>query len=251
MRGLEILWQDPTLIAINKPSGLLVHRSEIDRHETRNALQLLRDQVGRRVYPVHRLDKPTSGVLIFTFDADMAREMGDVFTQRRVEKTYLAITRGILPDHCRIDYPLRETLDRYTDSKADPDKAPQTALTRIQRLSAHEVSAPAGRYRTARFSVARINPETGRKHQIRRHLKHIFHPIVGDTTHGDGAQNQFFRAHFGVSRLMLHAHTLTFTHPGSGDRIEITATLPRDIQDVIDLMPPFIRDGTQAPEPPS
>ena len=250
-KGLEVIWQDQSLIAINKPSGLLVHRSEIDRHETRNAIHLLRDQLGQRVYPIHRLDKPTSGLLVFAFEPKTARAMTEAFTMRRVKKTYIAIARGIVPDTCLIDYPLKEAIDRYGDPQANPNKPAQTAVTRIERLSAHEIQAPVGRYQTARYSVVRIHPETGRKHQIRRHLKHIFHPIVGDTTHGDGAQNQFFRSHLGASRLMLHAQELSFEHPATGCPIQITATTPEDMANIIALMPPFTKDAPREPEPPT
>jgi len=106
MGDLTILFRDPHLIAIDKPAGLLVHRSAIDRRETRFALQLLRDQIGQRVYPVHRMDKPTSGVLLFALHVDAARRMTALFTERRVHKTYLAVVRGHTPVADVIDYPL-------------------------------------------------------------------------------------------------------------------------------------------------
>lgn len=220
---LTIVFEDESLIAINKPEGLLVHRSDIDRHETRFALQLLRDQVGRRVYPIHRLDKPTSGILLFALDADTARLMGQLVTDGAMIKTYMAVVRGYTADQGVIDYPLREQLDRLADPLADRYKDAQEAVTAYERLGACEIDAPVGRYDTARYSLVKLVPKTGRKHQLRRHMKHIFHPIVGDTTHGDGRHNRFFRDQFACHRLLLAATELAFAHPHTQQAITITA----------------------------
>ncbi len=231
---LDILYRDDHLIAINKPAGLLVHRSMIDKHETRFAVQLLRDQIGQRVYPFHRLDKPTSGVLLFALDSDTARLMTERFTASEVEKRYLAIVRGYTEAQAVIDYPLKEQLDKMTDANADQNKAAQPAITEYTRLATAELPCAVGRYDTARFSLLQLSPQTGRKHQIRRHMKHIFHPIVGDTTHGDGKQNQFFRQQFNCQRLLLAAVQLTFEHPYSGAKVEIRALLDEQFNKVID-----------------
>lgn len=232
---LEILFQDEQLIAINKPAGLLVHRSMIDRHETRFALQLVRDQIGQRVYPLHRLDKPTSGVLLFGLNAEIARQMGEVFSTRETQKAYLAIVRGYTATDAVIDYPLREELDKMTDRQADQNKAAQPAITEYQRLATVELPHSVGRYPTARYSLINVSPKTGRKHQIRRHMKHIFHPIVGDTTHGDGKHNQLFRDAFDCQRLLLHASGLSFTHPVSSKPVSIDAPLDEPFSRIADL----------------
>jgi tRNA pseudouridine65 synthase len=209
---MEILYRDDQLIAVNKPSGLLVHRSPIDRHETRFALQLLRDQIGQRVYPLHRLDKPTSGVLLFALDEESARLMMPVFSGGRVSKEYLAVVRGYTDESAIIDYPLKEQLDRMTDALADADKPAQAAVTGYRRLATAELPQAVGRYNTARYSLLSLTPETGRKHQLRRHMKHIFHPIIGDTTHGDSRHNQFFRDRLDCRRLLLAATQVSFKH---------------------------------------
>ena len=238
---LDILYHDDCLVAINKPSGLLVHRSPIDRHETRFAMQLTRDQIGQRVYPVHRLDKPTSGVLLFALDSHTARLMTAQFTAGQVQKTYLAVVRGYLPDSGVIDYPLVEALDALADADADPDKPAQAAITHYRRLATTELPFAVGRYPTARYSLAELQPKTGRKHQLRRHLKHIFHPIVGDTTHGDGKQNAFFRQQLDCHRLLLHAQQLQVTHPYQAQQcIHLKALLPNDIQDLLAKLFPAI-----------
>ena len=133
--GLSILYQDNYLIAIDKPAGLLVHRTKLDARETRFAMQLLRDQVGFRVYPIHRLDKPTSGVLLFATSSENAQKLSNVFAQRAVDKTYQAVVRGWTQDRDLIDYPLKEILDRTTDAKAKADKPAQDARTSFNTLA--------------------------------------------------------------------------------------------------------------------
>lgn len=222
---MDVLYLDDCLVAVNKPAGMLVHRSAIDRHETRFAMQLVRDRLGRRVYPVHRLDRPTSGVLLFALDTETARRMMHVFMGGGVKKSYLAVVRGYTKESELIDYPLQEELDKMTDAKADRDKAAQEAITFYERLATVELPFALGRYATSRYSLLRVSPRTGRKHQIRRHMKHIFHPVVGDTTHGDGCHNRFFREQFGCQRLLLAATGLSFMHPDSGARLDIEAPL--------------------------
>lgn len=212
---LTLLYQDEWLVAVNKPSGLLVHRSWLDKGETRFAMQMTRDLIGgRHVYPVHRLDRPTSGVLLFALDPVIARALTEAFTQRQVHKEYLALVRGWAPEQGVIDYPLKEQLDKIADAMSNPDRPAQDAVTTFRRL--HKVELPhavSKKHPTSRYSLVRLFPKTGRKHQLRRHMDHLFHPIVGDTTHGDGRHNRFFREHFGCERLLLVARTLSFTHP--------------------------------------
>jgi tRNA pseudouridine65 synthase len=230
---LDILYQDDDLVAINKPSGLLVHRSMIDRHETEFAIQTTRDQIGQFVYPVHRLDKPTSGVLLFALSSDVARKLTQQFMDKRVQKRYLAVVRGHTKKSESIDYPLKEQRDKMTDAKVAHDKKAQIAVTHYTRHAMVELPFAVGRYATARYSLLHLHPETGRKHQIRRHLKHIFHPIVGDTSHGDGKHNVFFRQYFDCYRLLLHADRLSLTHPISQDKIVIKAPLEGDFKTIV------------------
>ncbi len=230
---LEILYQDEYIVAVNKPSGLLVHRSMIDRHETRFAMQMVRNQIGQHVYPVHRLDKPTSGVLLFALSSEIASLLQTQFESGDVEKRYLAVVRGYIAEQDVIDYPLKEELDKMTDRKARQDKAAQPAITAYQRLATAELPYPVGRYQTARYSLISAIPKTGRKHQIRRHMKHIFHPIVGDTTHGDGKQNQFFRDQLNCHRLLLSAASLKLRHPISHEPLWLKAPLDDVFQNVM------------------
>jgi len=224
---LPILWQDKHLVAIDKPSGLLVHRSYLARHETQFAMQMLRDQLGQHVFPLHRLDRPTSGILLFALTPDMARLMQDVFSDRQVNKEYHAVARGYVPDSGIIDYPLKEELDKIADAQADQQKDPQEAVTRYECLQKIELPFKVSKkHNTTRYSLVKLYPETGRKHQIRRHLAHIRHPIVGDTNHGDGRHNRFFREHFNSNRLLLAATRLTFNHPVTDTLVDISIPVP-------------------------
>lgn len=230
---LDILYQDEALVAVNKPAGMLVHRSWLDKHETAFVMTILRDMLGQYVYPVHRLDRPTSGVLLFAKSSDMARALSLQFEHHTVSKTYLAVVRGYLLGDGRIDYALKPRLDKIADKFTNTNKEPESAITDYKNLATTElpfVSTP--RYATSRYSLMELTPMTGRKHQLRRHMTHLFHPIVGDTTHGDTAQNRAIAEHTGVSRLLLHAHTLSFDDR-YGKRIKVTASLDENFNTVL------------------
>lgn len=221
---LNILYQDEYLVAIDKPSGLLVHRSWLDRHETQFAMQMTRDQIGQHVYPVHRLDRPTSGILLFALDSETAHLLSQAFAEHRMQKEYLALVRGWAPDELYIDYPLKEEWDKIADEFSDPDKPAQQASTSLRCLHKAELPfAVSAKHPTSRYSLVHLMPHTGRKHQLRRHMAHISHPIVGDTRHGDGRHNLFFREQFASHRLMLMHHRLTLQHPQTDQPLIIEA----------------------------
>lgn len=243
--SLSILYEDEGLIAVNKPAGMLVHRSWLDKHETRFVMQTLRDQIGQHVYPVHRLDRPTSGVLLFAKDSVTAHQLSLQFEQHTVKKSYLAVVRGYLGGGYlgagRIDYALKPRLDKIADKFTDPDKAALPAITDYECLATVELPFVAcDRFATSRYSLARLMPITGRKHQLRRHMKHIFHPIVGDTTYGDKKQNRAILQHIGVGRLLLHAHRLSFSHPVTAEMVTVTADLDEEFSVMRQL---FAREG--------
>ena len=224
----EVLYQDNDLIVINKPEGWLVHRSWLDKHETVVVMQTLRDQIGQHVYPIHRLDRPTSGVLIFALSSEIARLLSEQFASNKIEKTYHAVVRGYVDGEAVIDYPLVEELDKIADKFANKDKPAQDAITFYKGLSKIELPIEVGKYKTARYSFVELKPQTGRKHQLRRHLKHIFHPIIGDSKHGDLHQNRAFSHYFAVKRLMLHASTVKIIHPITLNPLTIHAKLSDD-----------------------
>jgi tRNA pseudouridine65 synthase len=226
--ALPVLYLDENVVVVNKPSGLLVHRSGLDRGATEFALQTVRDQLGRHVYPVHRLDRATSGALVMALDAASARIMSEQFAALRVEKTYKAIVRGTPQAQFIVDHPLKEELDRMTDRLARKDKPAQTAVTEFTTLAQIEFSEPVDKFPTARYSLVQARPKTGRKHQIRRHSAHAGHPIVGDVTHGSGKHNRFFRQRFNLQRLLLACVEIGFAHPVSGRALSIKAPLAED-----------------------
>ena len=205
---LEILYKDEYIVVINKPSGLLVHKSMIDRHEIYFAMKILRDQIGQYVYPVHRLDKPTSGVLLFALDSDTARIMSKQFQEKIIEKKYIAVVRGYIEEKGFVDYALSVKNDKIADKDSSEDKEAQEAQTQFNRLATVELEHAVGRYDKTRYSLVELLPKTGRKHQLRRHMKHLSHHMLGDTKYGRGEHNKLIRKHYSCHRLLLHALTL-------------------------------------------
>jgi len=267
---LTILYQDDYIVAIDKPAGLFVHRSFMDKHEIYFALQLVRDQIGQYVYPIHRLDRPTSGVLLFALTKEVARILSDDFAHKTesavknanqvikpniIKKTYYALTRGHLSiennlnvtqheSQWIIDYPLKEKLDKLGDKNVNRDKSPQIAKTELELINQATLPIALGKYDSVRYSLIKLQPITGRRHQIRRHLAHLRHPIIGDINYGDNKQNPFFIKHFGFKRLMLIAKSLEFNHPISQKRIKITASFDAKWQHVfteLNLSPPHLK----------
>lgn len=222
---LEILYQDEYLVVINKPTGLLVHKSMIDSKEIYFAMKIIRDQIEQWVYPVHRLDKPTSGVLLFALDSQTARSMSEQFSQHTIEKKYLAIVRGYIEKDGFIDYALSVKLDKIADKEVKKDKEVQEAQTHYKRLAKLELPNAVGRYERTRYSLVELTPKTGRKHQLRRHMKHLSHHILGDTKYGRGEHNKMVREYYSCHRLMLHALSLSFIHPMSKEKITVRASL--------------------------
>lgn len=220
---LEIVFQDEYFVAVNKPAGMLVHRSWLDKHETQFVMQTLRDQIGQHVFPLHRLDRPTSGVLIFALSSEVASQVMPMFANHEMEKTYHAIVRGWIEEAARLDYPLKVELDKIADKHASQEKEAQEAITDYQPVAKVEIPHSTGKFPTTRYCLMEMKPLTGRKHQLRRHMAHLRHPIVGDTTHGDGKHNKLFREIYDSHRLLLHASSLKFVHPFTGQDLLIEA----------------------------
>ncbi len=233
---IEILYEDEDLVVIHKPAGLLVHRSYLARREKYFAMQMTRDMVGCHVFPVHRLDRPTSGVLLFAKSSEMANQLCEQFATKSVEKHYLALVRGNMHTAGLLDYPLKQELDELGDKDVDPNKAAQEAQTSYRPLLNSEIPYPSGRYASSRYALVHLTPHTGRKHQLRRHMAHLRHPIIGDTTHGDGKQNRFMREHSGINRLWLIAKKLAFNHPRTGERISVETELETEWLELFALL---------------
>jgi tRNA pseudouridine65 synthase len=210
---VDVLYHDAVLFAVNKPSGLLTHRGWAN--DADNALVRARSLAGCFVYPVHRLDRATSGVLLFALSSEIAAALGRQLGAGGLEKRYLALVRGIPPEHVEVDHPLA----------AEPGAEPKAAQTCVRRLGSFE-----------RYALVEAVPKTGRLHQVRRHMKHLSHPILGDTRYGDGKHNRACRERFALHRLALHAASLGLTHPTTAERLLIRAPLPADLCHALDAM---------------
>ncbi len=231
-----IVYQDEDFVAIHKPSGVLVHRTMMDRHETRFALQMTRDATGRNVYPVHRLDKPTSGLMVFAFTSNVSRFLQEQFQQGTIEKRYTAIVRGWPKQNSWVvDRPLKYQVDKYSEKNVDENKI-QSARTEFRCLAKTSIDQPLGEFPTVRYSLLQITPKTGRKHQIRRHLNACDHPIIGDTNHGDRHHNHFFRDYFGQRRLYLASIGITLIHPSTDQLVRLDTPVQDNFQQVIDQL---------------
>lgn len=215
--AMDVIYQDEHFIAVNKPSGFHVHPPEDPRirvPKEKICLYLVRDKIQQKVYPVHRLDAGTSGVLLFALSSDSAREMCTLFSERKTKKTYWAVTRGYTPENLEIQIPLE------LDSTGDLVEA----HTSLKRLATLELPVAVGKkFPTARYSLVEVKPHTGRYHQIRRHLNRISHPLLGDAYHGDTRHNQFFRKDLKIEGLCLKALELSFVHPWTRQSVTLTA----------------------------
>ncbi|TBR36566.1 MULTISPECIES: pseudouridine synthase [Dyella] len=214
---LDILYADDAIIAVNKPAGLAVHRSKMVGNADEFLIDLLRDQVGGTVYLAHRLDRATSGVLLIARSTEVASALGEQFMGRDVHKQYLTVVRGWPdPEEGVVDYPLPGSRD--TGPRRD-------ARTRFQRLATVEVPIELGRYPQQRYALVLAEPETGRFRQIRKHMAHLHHPVIGDCQHGRSDHNRLYKQYFSCHRMLLHAWRLSFRHPVSGEPMRIEAPL--------------------------
>ncbi|MCM2322633.1 MAG: pseudouridine synthase [Oligoflexia bacterium] len=222
---LTILHREAGFVAIDKPTGLLVHPTRIAAGVAESCVASLRAQLGQDVFPVHRLDRSASGVLLFALDRDHASQLTWLFREKQVTKTYYAIARGWLPDSGTIDKPLRK----------DKDSPYRESVTEYTRVAQVELPHAVGRYPSVRYSLVRLTTRTGRLHQIRKHLTSIFHPILGDTVYGDGRHNRFGREQLGVHRLMLLARSIAFPHPETGSPIQLIAPWPEEFRRFLEM----------------
>lgn len=199
VKELEVLFENDDLIAVNKPHGLLVHWTKLDRYATEFALQILRDQIGQEVHPCHRLDRKTSGVLLFTKTKEVLSEIRKEFEANRVMKKYHAIVRGFSPELLEIDYDLTE------------NGKTQSAITALRTIEQFEIPLAHGKFETSRYSLVELEPKTGRFHQLRKHMAHIRYPIIGDRPHGCNKQNKLWKEQFNMTSMLLCAKELELT----------------------------------------
>ncbi len=222
---IPVLYCDEVLAVVDKPAGLMVHDSALARGETDFMADRLREQFGRQIFLVHRLDRATSGCLLLAFDRESASALGKALMSGDFEKDYLAVCRGWPEEAFAVDHPL-------DGGPGKPQKKP--AVTRFELLATCELALPSAGFDTSRYALLRAQPQTGRFRQIRRHLKHLSHHLIGDTSHGDGRHNRAFRM-MGIHRMLLHAERLRFDHPHSGTRIEAVAQVDAEFAKALTL----------------
>ncbi len=214
---IEVLFEDDYCIIVNKPNNILVHHSYYSRNITDDSLlQLLTKQFNCKHYPVHRLDRKTSGVILLAKDKSNVNLFQDLFIQQAITKKYLALARGYCQDIGKIDTPIK-----------NPDTGVyKDALTCYHTLHKIELNIPVKPYKTCRYSLLSLEPKTGRMHQLRKHLNKISHPIIGDHKYGNRHHNKMFADKFEIDNLYLHAHSLSFVHPFKGEPINVSAPIP-------------------------
>lgn len=227
----NVLYRDEELLAVNKPAGVPVHGSRILEGRPDTLLAMTRDLEGRLVHAIHRLDRPVSGVILLTPKRTVLAQISRAFENRQVCKCYLAVARGWTDAGGLISHPLRPPRDERNSQTAARD-----AVSRYERIATAEIPFPVPPYPSSRYSLLALYPETGRRHQLRRHMKHISHHLVGDTTYGRGEHNRLFRERFSCNRLLLHAWSLEFRHPLNGQPIRVHAPLDGAFNGVIESL---------------
>lgn len=231
---LPILYKDDAMVVVAKPEKMLVHRTEIANGDTVFAMTCVREQIGQYVWPVHRLDRGTSGVLVFALSAEMASKLGRIMMAGDVQKRYVAMTRGWLSAPVDVLHALSVPEDPYLKKRRND--APQSARTLFWPRASAEIPVASGAFATTRLGLVEAQLLTGRRHQIRRHLKWLAHPIIGDATYGKGPLNRAVAAYLGVDRLMLHCARMALSHPVTGEWIDCQAPLMGDMASAFDKL---------------
>lgn len=222
---LEIVYEDDWIVAINKPAGLLVHRSSIATNTDIYALQLLRDQIGFHVFPIHRLDRKTSGILLFAKEKTFVHAFQEALSSNETTKIYHAIVRGYFPNQVYVDHDLINEKGKT-----------QSAITEFKLIKNIEIDLPFGKFKTSRYALIEALPKTGRMHQIRKHLNHLRHPIIGDRPHGCNKQNKLFLEKWNLNKMLLHSKQLEMHHPYIDQRLTVKSTLPEHFNQILEIL---------------
>jgi len=215
-----ILYEDDFIVAINKPNNILVHHSSMSRNQQNqeNLIQLLKRKYHKRYYPIHRLDRKTSGIILFAKKKEYVSKFQELFIQNAIQKTYYGIVRGFSPTYILID----------SDVKGRDSLVYKNAVTELTTITTKEIVIPVTPYNSSRYSLVKLQPKTGRLHQLRIHLNKINHPLIGDPKYGDRFHNRMFIKEFSCDKLFLHAGLLVFNHPFTHKEILLKADFPKD-----------------------
>ena len=242
MPKIDIIFEDEWMIAVHKPVGMFVHRTDGWDRDRTPLLQHVRNLTGQHIYTIHRLDRATSGLVLMGKTAEASSVLHEMFRERKIAKTYSALVRGFCDQAGTIDIPLRPRQPNSANklvAQPETERPEQDCCTHYQTVRMFELPFQSTRYQTTRCSLLTLKPETGRWHQIRRHVNRILHPVIGDTTHGDNTQNRFFRQKFGLTRLMLAATELQFRHPWTADHVRMYAEPSADFQTILEQIEPY------------
>lgn len=245
-RPIAIVYRDEHFIAVYKPAGLIIHRSKLTLPHEPVLMQAVRDQIGQFVYPMHRLDRPTAGIVLFGLNSEAAGKLGQLFINRQIDKYYQALVRGHVDKDFSIDRPLREKFGEEWEKGSTDDNPEQSALTHFTRIEEYVAPWPLGDFETSRYSLLEIKPVTGRWHQIRRHLNHVAKPVIGDHRHGDHRHNQLVYEKTGVYRMLLTAVRVDFRHPYTNEMVTVSVGRGSGFDRVVQILRNLTATGTRS-----
>ncbi|NIJ45172.1 tRNA pseudouridine65 synthase [Wenyingzhuangia heitensis] len=216
---IDIRFEDTYILAVYKPNNMLVHHSAMANNqlEELSLVQLLKQELGIKYYPVHRLDRKTSGIILFAKQKEFVKPFQDLFVNNQIQKTYYGLVRGFIPENGKIDSPV----------KGRDANVHKEALTYYKRIKIFSIPIQVGPYKVSRYSLVALQPKTGRLHQLRIHMNKISHPLIGDPKYGDRFHNRMFLEKFNIDSLFLHAKTLEFIHPFTQKTHTLTADMPK------------------------
>ena len=222
--NVNIVYEDDFILCVSKPNNMLVHHAHHSRNvaDEDSLLQVLDQQFNAKFYPIHRLDRRTSGIILMAKETKHVAPFQKLFTENAIQKTYYGVVRGHAPETKIIDSPVKGR-----DGKVHKD-----AETHLKTVHKVILEVPVKPYDTSRYSLVELQPKTGRLHQLRIHMNKISHPLIGDAKYGDKNHNVMYDENFGWNNLFLHAHTLKFTHPFLNKEFTLKAEFPKDWSDL-------------------
>ena len=218
--SLEVVFEDEYILCVSKPNNMLVHHAHHSRNvaDETSLLQFIEQEKGLKVFPIHRLDRKTSGIILLAKETRYVSKFQELFTNNEIQKTYFGIVRGFSPDTKTIDSPV----------KGRDSNVHKEALTLLKTIEKITLNIPVKPYDSSRYSLVELSPKTGRMHQLRVHSNKISHPLIGDPKYGDKNHNMMFEENFGCKNLFLHAGKLEFSHPFTSENLSLKSSFPKD-----------------------
>ncbi|WP_299133690.1 pseudouridine synthase [uncultured Tenacibaculum sp.] len=223
---LEVIYQDEYIVCVTKPNNVVVHHAHHSRNvsDEKSLLQLLDEQIKGKYYPIHRLDRKTSGIILLAKETKFVSKFQNLFTENLIQKTYYGIVRGHSPQSTIIDSPV----------KGRDSNVYKEAETKLETIKQKILEIPVKPYDTSRYSLVKLTPKTGRLHQLRIHTNKISHPLIGDPKYGDKNHNMMFIENFDCDNLFLHAYSLEFIHPFLNKKFKLTSNFTENWKVIFD-----------------